>query len=83
MTSCWNQKPSARPSAWQIYVGLLSEVELERFFEIRGGGGDNSSARTIKALESERDALESERDALESERDTLLAKIKILEDRNA
>ena len=47
------------------------------------GGGDNSSARTIKALESERDALESERDALESERDTLLAKIKILEDRNA
>ena len=76
MTSCWDQNPSARPSARQIYARLLSENELvERLFEIRGGG-DNSSARTIKALESERDALESERDAL-------LAKIKILEDRNA
>ena len=39
MTSCWDQNPTARPSARQIYVRLLSEDELERLFEARGGGG--------------------------------------------
>ena len=38
MISCWDQNPTARPSARQIYVRLLSEDELERLFEARGGG---------------------------------------------
>ena len=46
MVSCWDQNPSARPSASQIYMRLMSYDELERLFEIKGeeesgyGGGD-------------------------------------------
>lgn len=40
MVKCWDQDPSARPTARQIYVKLLSLEELERLaleaLEIRG-----------------------------------------------
>ena len=80
MTSCWDQNPSARPSARQIYVRLLSEDDLEHLFEVEvaldrlkveSRERDESSAKTIKALESEREISIAKSKALEAELDIL------------
>jgi len=52
MMSCWDQNPTARPSARQIYVRLLSEDELERLLEARGGGGDSDGGGIVSSSSS-------------------------------